>query len=100
MVGNMPGSFGGFWRREEDGWDFVIAEVVGELAGIRLGVAPATSGAGSDWRRETIDEDWTERRVLVMSRGYVIITDVIPAIAPASNLNGVVNSVFPGGISI
>jgi hypothetical protein len=36
--------------------------------------------------------------VRVMSRGYVITTDVIPAIAPAVNRNGVVNSVLPGGI--
>jgi hypothetical protein len=45
------------------------------------------------------EEDWTERRVRVMSRGYVITTEVIPAIAPAVNRNGVVKSVSPSGIN-
>jgi hypothetical protein len=51
------------------------------------------------WRIVGREEDWTERRVRVMSRGYVITTDVIPAIAPAVNRNGVVKSVSPSGIN-
>jgi hypothetical protein len=74
-VGNIPGSFLG--------------------AAVGRGVEPGVEDGGRMVARE---EDWTERRVRVMSRGYVITTDVIPAIAPAVNRNGVVNSVCPGGI--
>lgn len=46
------------------------------------------------------EEDWTERRVRVMSIGYVITTDVIPAMAPAASRRGVFNSVAASGINI
>jgi hypothetical protein len=88
IVGNIPGSLGGLR----------LLPVTSEDACV--GVFGLGEDAGDEGRRsDAMEDDWTERRVLVISKGYVTTTEVIPAIAPAVNRRGVVNSVAPFGIN-
>ena len=51
---------------------------------------PGSFFSASAFDRPLKDADWIDKRVRTMSRGYVTVTDVMPAIAPQhKRLNGV-----------
>jgi len=90
IVGNNPGSLGGCR---------LPAGVVG-LADVVVLVGIDEDAFEEGGRNDAIEDDWTERRVRVISKGYVMTTEVIPARAPAVKRRGVVSSVAPLGINI